>query len=141
MTFGPGLGRKRARACLGVLAGLGFALGAGALIRPELFARAGGQPPPTGTTSWPWRLFAVRELGLAWALFDAARRNQADAARTAAGWLAWSQAGDAALSAWLGVRNRMPRRLSILVGLSAASTFALAAACRRAYATPTAVER
>ncbi len=119
---------------------LGFVLGAGALVRPELFARVGGQPSPTRTAAWPWQLFAVRELGLAWALFAAARRNQPDAVRTAAGWLAWSQAGDAALSAWLAVQDRLPRRLSILVGASALSTFALAAACRSAYATTTNVD-
>ncbi len=105
-------------------------------MRPELFARLTGQTLPAGNASLPWRLFAVRELSLAWALFDAARRNRPDAARTAAGWLAWSQAGDAALSVWLGVRDRMPRRLSILAGVSAVSTFALALACRSAYATP-----
>jgi hypothetical protein len=126
------LDRREARAALGALAAAGATFGTISLLAPGLASRLLGQPPKPRAL-WGLRLFGVRELMLAFALYRAYERDTGGRALLASEMLAISQAGDIAVAAAMLARGTISRRAGVGILLGAPPTLLAALAIRKAY--------
>lgn len=113
-------------------AATGAILGAVALLAPRPLARL-GLVGDAGEGVWILRIFAARELCLAWGLGRAALAAAPEPGRTVSEMLALSQAGDLAVTLYMAVRGGLRPGPAVATVIASASTLGLALALRRSY--------